>query len=222
MPNTITQRASMTWPCLPFQSPLLYLSYPTLGSSILVGLYFQKHAMLFLCLCAFSSINTSIPQGLFSHLHLCWCYALSFYVLIYTQNFSKIPDLLSLALNSLLGVIPLFITAYYACILGHFTYTSNSTGLKVNSLFPYTCCFSFIPYLTQGAIFPAVIQYGNMSLYRFFLISSQYLNIYQVSQSIFSLSPKDNPYPPTPVLQFQAFTSFSLAYLSFFLGFLCL
>lgn len=95
----------------------------------------------------------------------------------YTLRFSKIPDLLSLALNRLLGIMSLFITAYYACILGHFTYTSNSTGLKLNSLFPYICSFSFVPYLLQGAIFPVVIQYGNMSLQilPYFIPISKYL-----------------------------------------------
>lgn len=107
---------------------------------------------------AFSvSINTSVPQGFFSHPLLCWCYALSFYVLIYIQSFNKIPALSSLALKCLLGAISLFISAYYTYTLGHFTYASSSTCLKLNSLFLSVCSFTFVPYLIQGLIFPAGI-----------------------------------------------------------------
>lgn len=134
----MTQRAFMTWPCLPLQSHSWHLSHSTLNESILAGLHFPKHVRLLLRFCAFScSLNTSDRQGFFCHPLLCWCYSLSFYVLILMQSFNKIPELVFLALNCLLEAIPLFITSCYIGALGHFTHTLNSTGLKMNSLFPY-------------------------------------------------------------------------------------
>lgn len=207
----------MIWPYLPLQSHLLHLSHPYLSSSTLAGLHFPKHPMLFLCFYDFScsintsvpqgffpypllySINTSVPLGFFPYPLLYWCYALFFYVLIYTQSFNKIPELLSLALNCLLGGMPQSITAWYVGTFGHFTYTSNLTGLKLNSLFSYICSFSFVPYLIQGVIFPAVIQYGNMSPFRFFLISSQY-QIFIKSHRVYSQRHSLLSHPITTIL----------------------
>lgn len=119
----------------------------SLSPSTLVGLHFPKHTMLFLCLCAFScSVNTLSPSRLLSLppplLILC---TLLLWPHIYTQNFNKILELSSLALTSLLGAILLILTAYYADALGHFTYTSNSTGLKPNSLYSQICSLFFVP-----------------------------------------------------------------------------
>lgn len=116
--------------------------------------------------------------------------------------------------------MPQSITACYVGTLGHFTYTSNLTGLKLNSLFSYICSFSFVPYLIQGVIFPAVIRYGNMSPFRFFLISSQY-QIFIKSHRVYSQRHSLLSHPITTIL-FQAFASSKLAYLGFFTGFLCL
>lgn len=161
----MTQRAFMTWPCLPLRSRSWHLSHPTLNESTLAGLHFPKHVRLLLRSCAFScSLSTSDRQGFFCHSLLCWCYALSFYVLILMQSFNKIPELVFLARNCLLVAIPLFITSCYTGALGHFTHTLNSTGLKPNSLFPYICFFSIAPYPIQV---PSSQLFSNMEAWVF-------------------------------------------------------
>lgn len=194
----------MTWPRLPLQSHILHLSHPTVVSSILVGLHLSKaYFVLFRSMCLYLVHKYHFP----SRLLLPPPALLSLYDLIYIQNFSKIPELLSLALNCLLGATPLFISAYYTCTLEHFTYTSSSTSLELNSLFLYICSSPFVSYLIWGVIFPAGIQYGNMSLFRFFLMSSQYPVTSSPTDYILHYLLKDIPY--SPVLSLQSYFKFS-------------
>lgn len=204
----------MTWPRLPLQSHILHLSHPTVVSSILVGLHLSKaYFVLFMSMCLYLVRKYHFP----SRLLLPPPALLSLYDLIYIQNFSKIPELLSLALNCLLGATPLFISAYYTCTLEHFTYTSSSTHYFSTFALPPLFHISFGVSSSQLAFNMETWVYLDSSL------CHPNIQLHQVPQIIFFIIslkkfPTLQSYHYSLILDFHLFST----HLGFFLDFLCL